>query len=128
MFEKEAEEYIKEHSYFDEEFGVMNLDVTNKTIFQAGAEFGYKKGFEECAKARLNVTTISDCPIKDEWHYVDKEGLPKKHGWYFVNYKNDTYDCAIVTKDLRLLNFHTNQDMTDAVYAWKEIVPPKESE
>ena len=27
---------------------------------------GYHKGFKDCAKSRLNVTTISDCPIKDE--------------------------------------------------------------
>lgn len=26
----------------------------------------YDEGFKACAKARLNVTTISDCPIKDE--------------------------------------------------------------
>ena len=27
---------------------------------------GYKAGFETCAQSRLNVTTISDCPNKDE--------------------------------------------------------------
>ena len=27
---------------------------------------GYNEGFKDCAKSRLNVTTISDCPIKDE--------------------------------------------------------------
>ena len=27
---------------------------------------GLKAGFEECAKARLNVTTISDYPIRDD--------------------------------------------------------------
>lgn len=27
---------------------------------------GYKAGFKDCAKSRLNVTTISDCPNKDE--------------------------------------------------------------
>ena len=27
---------------------------------------GYHEGFKDCAKSRLNVTTISDCPIKDE--------------------------------------------------------------
>ena len=27
---------------------------------------GYHEGFKDCAKTRLNVTTISDCPIKDE--------------------------------------------------------------
>ena len=27
---------------------------------------GYHEGFKDCAKSRLNVTTISDCPAKDE--------------------------------------------------------------
>lgn len=26
---------------------------------------GYHEGFKDCAKSRLNVTTISDCPIKE---------------------------------------------------------------
>ena len=46
MFEKDAEEYIEEHSFFDEESGVKSLDVTSKTIFQDGAEFGYNKANE----------------------------------------------------------------------------------
>lgn len=32
----------------------------------------YDEGFKDCAKARLNVTTISDCPIKYEWHDLRK--------------------------------------------------------
>jgi len=32
----------------------------------------YDEGFKDCAKARLNVTTISDCPIKNEWHDLRK--------------------------------------------------------
>jgi hypothetical protein len=63
--EKEAEKYIKEHSHFDEEFGVMNLDVTNKTIFQAGAEFGYNKA--------------------NEWHYVKDGDLPSEEGGWVCN-------------------------------------------
>ena len=34
--------------------------------FKDGAEFGYNEGFKACAKSRLNITTISDYPIKDE--------------------------------------------------------------
>ena len=76
--------------------------------FQKGAEFGYNKA--------------------NEWHYV-KDGLPKKHGWYWVQYNNGTPDCLIVTKNLRFLD-HRSSDVTDCVYAWKEIVLPelKESE
>ena len=56
MFEKEAEEYIKEHTFFDEEYGVQSLDVVSKTIFKDGAEFGYNKA--------------------NEWHYVKDGDLP----------------------------------------------------
>ena len=33
----------------------------------------YDEAFKTCAKARLNVTTISDCPIKDEQKIVELE-------------------------------------------------------
>jgi hypothetical protein len=63
MFEKEAEEY-----------GIASreicADVDDSDLiaeaYKDGAEFGYNEGFKDCAKSRLNVTTISDCPIKDE--------------------------------------------------------------
>lgn len=75
MFEKEAEEWVRENMdccrtdnsvnqpipYFDEEERCIA-----KSAFIDGAEFGYHEGFKDCAKSRLNVTTISDCPGKDE--------------------------------------------------------------
>jgi len=65
MFEKEAEEYIKEHTFFDEEYGVQSLDVVSKTIFKDGAEFGYNKA--------------------NEWHYVkSEEDLPKDNSEYLL--------------------------------------------
>jgi hypothetical protein len=57
MFEKEAKEYAIDAP---PPFSVA------REAFQKGAEFGYHEGFKDCAKSRLNVTTISDCPIKDE--------------------------------------------------------------
>ena len=62
MFEKEAFNYGMTYAK-------TTLLNTNKELEQAykdGAEFGYHEGFKDCAKSRLNVTTISDCPIKDE--------------------------------------------------------------
>lgn len=57
MFEKEAEEYIKEHSFFHEEFGLTSLDVSCKTIFMDGAEFGYNKALEEWKKCFLSCSS-----------------------------------------------------------------------
>ena len=102
MFEKAAEEYVNKDTWL---FETARQDA--KYHFQQGAEFGYNKA--------------------NEWHYVKDGDLPKTHGWYWVQYENGTPDCLIVTKNLRFLNHH-NSDVTDCIYAWKEIVFPKESE
>lgn len=34
-------------------------------------------GYKEGLKAKINATTISDCPIKAEWHKVADGDLPK---------------------------------------------------
>ena len=62
MFEKEAEEYIKEHTFFDEEYGVQSLDVISKTIFKDGAEFGYNKAMKE-------IECLKDCSNCKHWKY-----------------------------------------------------------
>ena len=108
MFEKEAEEYIKEHTFFDEEYGVQSLDVVSKTIFQDGAEFGYNNA--------------------NEWHYVKDGDLPKKTDEYLV-YIINGYGC----KSIKLIQYNSGRrfwwvDCQNEVIAWKEIVLPKESE
>lgn len=108
MFEKEAEEYSNNWKINkNNDLNFAELVELRAVIYKAnkdGAEQGYNKA--------------------NEWHYVKNGDLPKTHGWYFVCYNNDTFDCAIVTKDLKFLNFYTSKDMTEAVYAWKEIVLP----
>jgi len=139
MFEKEAEEnanqFIKTHSESDD-FINCKRETDNYNVilaqgyelgFQKGAEFGYKKGFEDCAKARLNVTTISDCPIKDEWHYVKDEGTPKVEGHYLVCLRNkdrDVFDCWIYHDED--VGWYCMKVRMKDIYAWKEIVLPKE--
>lgn len=43
---------------------------------------GFKDGFKACAKERLNVTTISDCLIKDD-QLIKAIGIIKR--WYETN-------------------------------------------
>jgi hypothetical protein len=110
MFEKEAEEYIKEHSHFDEEFGVMSLDVTNKTIFQAGAEFGFNKA--------------------NEWHYMKDvncyEDLPQNKDVYYAYVVNvGAYDKPTIERKLGCLAEFEFDVMAYHVIAWKEIVLPE---
>lgn len=58
-FEKEAAEYIKTHNDY-RVFALDDADIMQ--IFKDGAEFGFQKGI----KAKINTTTISDCPIKSQ--------------------------------------------------------------
>ena len=130
MFEKDAEEYIEEHSFFDEESGVKSLDVTSKTIFQDGAEFGYNKA--------------------NEWHYPSKGEYPKcDEKTQLIFYVNCYYEVGgeTLTRKRMVLGFYKKSFINDDVklfvekskgyeeehlpkdvIAWKEIVLPKESE
>ena len=63
QLEKRAEEY-------GHEWGTSTDD--SYACCRQGFIDGYHEGFKDCAKARLNVTTISDCPIKYEWHDLRK--------------------------------------------------------
>ena len=114
MFEKEAEEYIKEHTFFDEEYGVQSLDVVSKTIFQDGAEFGYNKA--------------------NEWHKVVDEGLPinKNDGATYLLYTIYGEGGSPVVSHFayrdkqELMNVWTGAILTeDKIIAWKEIVLPE---
>lgn len=66
MFEQEAEKYLQENKELLE---IQLEDADIKKIFADG----YKKGFEACAKARLNITTISDNPIKSKDYMFEEE-------------------------------------------------------
>ena len=90
----------------------------------------YDEGFKDCAKARLNVTTISDCPIKFEWHYV-KDELPTNTDLYLIYYKDAFFDINVRTiaryspdrKEFLNINIEDGDD----VIAWCELpVPPEE--
>ena len=117
MFEKEAEEYA------EKDFGMYaptdQERYAKETDWRNGAEFGYNKA--------------------NEWHYPSKGEYPKDNkpvlcilgdvdtDSYEVGYYNDVGNGEP-------WNFETYQlpdddgDNAWGVSAWKEIVPPKESE
>ena len=124
MFEKEAKEYLKKDGTKAEQiFNMLNeispLKITSKQVpfilamiqqtFQDGAEFGYNKA--------------------NEWHYVKEEGTPTKEGHYLVCLRNkdhDIFDCWIYyDKDV---GWYSMKVRMKDIYAWKEIVLPKENE
>ena len=65
--EQKAEKYAHEH--YIRQHGSIAYRKSVEDVWLDG----YHEGFKDCAKARLNVTTISDCPIKDEWHDLEKD-------------------------------------------------------
>jgi hypothetical protein len=64
----------------------------------------------------------------NEWHYVKDEGTPKVEGHYLVCLRNkdrDIFDCWIYyDKDV---GWYSMKVRMKDIYAWKEIVLPKES-
>jgi len=114
--DKEVYEYAKSRN------GTEDSRMTDRML---AYRTGYKKGFEECAKARLNVTTISDCPIKDEWHYVKDGDLPKDENDVLV-YSGEEWRMCVG----RYSPKHKAWEAGCDAIAWKEIVLPelKESE
>lgn len=127
MFEKEVLEIAKDIyiHHFDDD--VKYPDVLNAIIIgtQRGTEFGFQKGI----KAKINTATISDCPIKDEWHYV-KDELPRKSDSTLcelmpvfvavkVGFQVSTYGTYW---NLRLGKF----ECLDEVYAWCYTPEPPE--
>lgn len=134
MFEKEAEEWVKENMdccktdnsvnqsipYFDEE-----ERCCAKSAFRDGAEFGYNKA--------------------NEWQFVSEKGLPKESGRYLVyvgggekgvypldfetEYNDFGYWCLIINSASLGVTDTVFETVTerneDKVIAWKEIVLPE---
>ena len=111
-----------------------NLDKCKTRVFIKDAFIdGYHEGFKDCAKSRLNVTTISDCPIKDEWHYVKDGDLPKDEKDVEVLYRDcdkiNVYNCIYDIHAENWLYYNLDNMVLELfpfnVIAWKEIVLPE---
>jgi hypothetical protein len=63
QIKKKADKYLK--AYTDRSIHITKDRLLQLMIREVFID-GYHEGFKDCAKSRLNVTTISDCPIKDE--------------------------------------------------------------
>jgi hypothetical protein len=94
MFEKEAEEYIKEHTFFDEEFGLPVLDVTSKTEFQDGAEFGYNK-----ANEWFDARTSIPLPKKAEIYRYTLEAISDKGDIVCYDYKDKGWKKLVIDNE-----------------------------
>jgi hypothetical protein len=120
MFEKEAEEWVKENMdccktdnsvnqsipYFDEE-----ERCCAKSAFQDGAEFGYNKGKEEVEQWHILAENPKDVPAENSVVKVLTEDNIIQESTYFY----DDYFEEMAFSNVGLVK----------VLAWKEIVLPK---
>ena len=137
MFEKEAESYATRECCTT----CKNINHFCKekcecwTFAKKGAEYGYVKGI----KTKVNTTTISDCPIKDEWHkqstddiydFISKDWSLK---YFICIMKDKSRVTAIGSCDeacngevsVNLFFEHDDEKYyLDDIVWWKEIIPP----
>ena len=122
QIKKKADKYLK--AYTDRSIHITKDRLLQLMIREAFID-GYHEGFKDCAKSRLNVTTISDYPIKDEWHDLEKDptDLPKEEKQYVVKAKDLDGDitvwiCWYWTETKTFTGSYLNEMN---VIKWKEI-------
>ena len=113
MFEKEAEKYVIKKHHIDKtklpiDFSLRCEFSDDFTDFKKGAEFGYNKA--------------------NEWHYVKDGYLPEENQWVLVYDGSYTVCNYHSNTPIKWLDNYENEVYEYAIIAWREIVPPKESE
>ena len=113
MFEKEAEEYAIQNyeTCLYDDLPYANDSKAIEQAFEVSAEFGYSK--------------------VNEWHYPSKGEYPKECENVLcyckvVNIKFYSTGHTIIGGDNKIRWWSSNRSEELNVYAWKEIVPPKE--
>ena len=126
--EEKAKEWVRTNSgYSTKEFhGQKAIEA-----YLAGAEFGYNKAFVEADKNLKAIVT--DFNKANEWHYPSKGEYPKECEDVLCYCKVvDTKFCSIghtiIGGDNKIRWWSSNRSEELKVYAWKEIVLPKEIE
>lgn len=121
MFEKEAEERARKLEE-SQTLGVYDNDedLARDVGWNEGEVAGYEKGFKDGAEFAYNKA--------NEWHYV-KDGDKPSESKDYLTYKINGYGCHTI--DITYFNSERHfwcVDCQSDVVAWKEIVPPKESD
>lgn len=80
-------------------------------------------GYQEGLKAKINATTISDCPIKVEWHKVADGDLPKNSDdeKLYLVYWGENYHGVAQFNNSRWWSFDSGWFDVKDVIAWCEI-------
>ena len=133
MFEKEAEEYAIENyeTCLYDDLPYTNDSKAIEQAFENGAEFGYNKAFVEADKNLKAILT--DFNKANEWHYPSKGEYPKECENVLcyckvVDVEFYSIGHTIIGGDNKIRWWSSNRSEELNVYAWKEIVLPKEIE
>ena len=125
MFEKEAE------SYADWSWEAStSVKRAIELAYQKGAELGYYKAFVEADKNLKAIVT--DFNKANEWHYPSKGEYPKEceDVLCYCKCRTEIKFCCVghivVGGDNKIRWWSSNRSEKLNVYAWKEIVLPKE--
>lgn len=104
MFDKDAEEYVNEHSEYNEIFDMVLINSNTKKTFKDAAEFGYNKA--------------------NEWHYIKDGELPKDESKVWLYFGDDDYNDGLFIHGRFWCGTCGWFDVAEVI-AWKELVPPK---
>lgn len=123
MTEEELMKQAKESWWNDD---TCSGGMTTEKIYERGFVAGHKSGYQESLKAKINATTISDCPVKDEWHRLGKNpnDLPDEDVPVLCVRGGNIYVAWYSNNEWR----GTRWEQVKKPYAWKEIELPKEEE
>ena len=131
MFEEEAEEAGNEKIKENHQFARC-ARKSYKDGFKDGAEFGYNKAFVEADKNLKAIVT--DFNKANEWHYPLKGEYPKEgeNVLCYCKCRTEIKFCCVghivAGGDNKIRWWSSDRSEKLKVYAWREIVPPKEIE
>lgn len=81
-YEEMARLYLIEKYGLRKDLEIVRIQHTPLCLefytYLEGLKAGEKLGFEKGIKAKVNTTTISDCPVKPMWHSVVAGDLPSE--------------------------------------------------
>ena len=115
----ESKEKVKIQDWVDEKF---KDNLTGKNIQQLYLKSDLVNSIYEYSQVRFNKK------FDNEWHFIKDKDFPIKEGIYFTwrHFGSDEYPQILVFDGK---HWAVGNDYPDnMIVAWKEIIPPKESE
>lgn len=118
--------------YLIEKYGLrkdIEIEIIQRSLMRIeystyleGLKAGEKLGFEKGVKAKVNTTTISDCPVKPVWHSVAAGDLPPvEKGNYTISVLTDKGNIAYYSYNYDCWIEEPSSGEIDPPIAWCEI-------